>query len=132
MRIVLADNRQERGEQLRRILLAEGLVCGAGDLVGFEGLPGRLTAAATIDPPGPLGSVGAVVQVAVVHVARVGHGQRKTVKSSMSPAVILSPISIASRRWRAVRSSPRRLFFDRGGPGYAVCSEMSISKGVPR
>ncbi len=45
MRIVLADNRRERGEQLRRILLAEGLVCGADDLVDFDGLPGRLTAA---------------------------------------------------------------------------------------
>ena len=33
MRIVLADNQQQRSEQLRRILLGEGLTCEAGDVV---------------------------------------------------------------------------------------------------
>ena len=45
MRIIVADNRQECGEELRRILLAEGLVCEAGDVVCFENLPGRIAAA---------------------------------------------------------------------------------------
>jgi len=42
MRIILADNQQKRSEQLRRILLGEGLTCEADDAVGFEGLPSRL------------------------------------------------------------------------------------------
>jgi len=42
MRIVLADNQQQRSEHLRRILLGEGLTCDADDVVGYEGLPGRL------------------------------------------------------------------------------------------
>jgi pilus assembly protein CpaE len=42
MRIVLADNQQQRSEQLRRILLGEGLTCEAEDVVGYDALPGRL------------------------------------------------------------------------------------------
>lgn len=42
MRIILADNQQKRSEELRRILLGEGLTCEADDAVGFEGLPSRL------------------------------------------------------------------------------------------
>ena len=42
MRIVLADDRQPRSEQLRRILLGEGLTCDAQDAVGYDDLPGRL------------------------------------------------------------------------------------------
>jgi pilus assembly protein CpaE len=42
MRIVLADNQQQRSEQLRRILLGEGLICELGDVVSYDGLPGRL------------------------------------------------------------------------------------------
>lgn len=42
MRIVLADNQQERREQVRRVLLGEGLTCEADDAVGFEALPARL------------------------------------------------------------------------------------------
>ena len=42
MRIVLADNQQQRSEQLRRILLGEGLTCEAEDVVNYDGLPGRL------------------------------------------------------------------------------------------
>ncbi len=42
MRIVLADNQQPRSEELRRILLGEGLTCEAEDAVDYDGLPGRL------------------------------------------------------------------------------------------
>ncbi|MHC4178987.1 MAG: AAA family ATPase [Planctomycetota bacterium] len=42
MRIVLADNRHGRSEELRRILLGEGLTCDADDVVGYDDLPGRL------------------------------------------------------------------------------------------
>ena len=42
MRIVLADNQQQRAEEIRRILLGEGLMCDAGDVVTYEGLAGRL------------------------------------------------------------------------------------------
>jgi pilus assembly protein CpaE len=42
MRIVLADNQQQRSEQLRRILLGEGLTCEAEDVVGYDGLLDRL------------------------------------------------------------------------------------------
>jgi pilus assembly protein CpaE len=45
MRIVLADNRQERSEHVRRILLGEGLICEADDVVGFDRLPSRLAGA---------------------------------------------------------------------------------------
>jgi pilus assembly protein CpaE len=42
MRIVLADHDQVRSVALRRVLLGEGLVCEAADVVGFDSLPGRL------------------------------------------------------------------------------------------
>jgi len=42
MRIVLADDQQPRSEQLRRILLGEGLTCEAEDAVAYDDLPGRL------------------------------------------------------------------------------------------
>lgn len=42
MRIVLADNQQPRSEQLRRILLGEGLTCDVEDVVSYDGLPRRL------------------------------------------------------------------------------------------
>jgi len=42
MRIVLADNQRQRGDELRRVLLGEGLICDAQDLVDYDGLPGRL------------------------------------------------------------------------------------------
>ena len=45
MRIVLADNRQERSERVRRILLGEGLICEAEDVVGFDRLASRLAGA---------------------------------------------------------------------------------------
>lgn len=45
MRIVLADNQQPRSDELRRILLGEGLTCEAEDVVGYDGLPGRLAGA---------------------------------------------------------------------------------------
>ncbi len=45
MRIVLADNRQERSERVRRILLGEGLICEADDVVGFDRLGSRLAGA---------------------------------------------------------------------------------------
>jgi len=47
MRIVLADNHQARRDQVRRILLGEGLTCEAEDVVGFEELPGRLAGVKT-------------------------------------------------------------------------------------
>jgi len=43
MRIILADNQRKRGDELRRILLGEGLTCDAEDLVDYRGLVGRLT-----------------------------------------------------------------------------------------
>jgi pilus assembly protein CpaE len=45
MRIVLADNRQERSARVRRILLGEGLICEADDVVGFDRLGSRLAGA---------------------------------------------------------------------------------------
>ncbi len=42
MRIVLADNQQQRADQLRQILLGEGLTCDAADRVEYAGLAGRL------------------------------------------------------------------------------------------
>ena len=47
MRIVLADNQQERREQVRRVLLGEGVTCEADDAVSFEGLAARLAGAKT-------------------------------------------------------------------------------------
>lgn len=47
MRIVLADNQQARREQVRRVLLGEGLTCEADDVVGFEQLPARLAGVKT-------------------------------------------------------------------------------------
>ncbi len=81
MRIVLADNQQERGEELRRILLAEGLVCEAGDVVCFENLPGRLAAAdadlvlvTTYDEPEEaLGAIRTANQAASAPVIAVGN-----------------------------------------------------------
>ena len=80
MRIILADNRQERGEELRRILLAEGLVCEAGDVVCFDHLSGRL-AASDVDlvliticdePDGALGAIRTAQQAANAPVVAVG------------------------------------------------------------
>lgn len=45
MRIVLADDQRQRSEQLRRILLGEGLACEAEDVVDYEALAGRLAGA---------------------------------------------------------------------------------------
>lgn len=81
MRIVLADNRQDRGEELRRILLAEGLVCEAGDVVCFDNLPGRLAAAdadlvsvTTCDEPEEaLGAIRTAHQAANAPVIAVGN-----------------------------------------------------------
>ncbi|MHC4403741.1 MAG: nucleotide-binding protein [Planctomycetota bacterium] len=42
MRIVLADNHEQRIEHTRRILLGEGLTCDVDDVVDYHGLPGRL------------------------------------------------------------------------------------------
>jgi len=42
MRIILADEQQPRSEELRRVLLGEGLTCEADDVVAYDGLPGRL------------------------------------------------------------------------------------------
>lgn len=47
MRIVLADYQQERREQVRRVLLGEGVTCEADDAVSFEGLAARLAGAKT-------------------------------------------------------------------------------------
>ena len=42
MRIVLADSRKKRIEQVRRILLGAGLTCESDDVVDYDGLPTRL------------------------------------------------------------------------------------------
>jgi len=47
MRIVLADNQPQRSEQLRRILLGEGLTCQPDDVVSYDGLSGRLASTKT-------------------------------------------------------------------------------------
>lgn len=44
MRVVLAEFRHGGGDSLRRILLGEGLICEADDVVGHDDLPGRLAA----------------------------------------------------------------------------------------
>lgn len=45
MRIVLADDEQQRSQHLRRILLGEGLTCEADDVVDYDGLSRRLAGA---------------------------------------------------------------------------------------
>ena len=80
MRILLADNQQERGEELRRILLAEGLVCEASDIVCFDNLSGRLAVAdadvvlitACDEPDEALGAIRTALQVANAPVIALG------------------------------------------------------------
>ena len=80
MRIVLAENQRERGERLRRLLLAEGMICEADDVVAFDGLPARLTAApadlilvTVLDQPEKaLAAIGTVHQVTGAPVIAVG------------------------------------------------------------
>jgi pilus assembly protein CpaE len=44
MRAVVASAQADRGTEVRRILLSEGLTCEGEDVIGYEGLPGCLAA----------------------------------------------------------------------------------------